>query len=165
VVSERFGSSVNVSVLDAVGRAPLGSGLGMAFGTSIPYFLADSARPQIGMESEYARIAVEQGVLGLVLWVCFIGWVLIRVPNWTGRAADAAGWAMWIFCASAWVGAVIGTGVLASVPLTMLLLLQMGALVERKARHSVLVTRVGAWPVPVPFASAHSREPSAPRLT
>ena len=69
MVADRVGSSVNVSLLEAMADAPLGYGLGMAFGTSIPYFLADVAKPQLGMESEYARIAVEEGVLGLVLWV------------------------------------------------------------------------------------------------
>src|SRR5262249_703196 len=70
-VQKRVSGSVNVGLVDILGEYPLGRGLGSAVGTSIPYFLMNEAKPQVGMESEYARIAVEQGLLGLVLWMSF----------------------------------------------------------------------------------------------
>ncbi len=73
-VETRAAGSVNVGLLETVAEYPLGRGLGSAFGTSIPYFLADVAKPQVGMENEYARIAVEQGLVGVLLWMSFAGW-------------------------------------------------------------------------------------------
>jgi hypothetical protein len=153
-VAERVSSGVNVSVFEAMGEAPLGYGLGMAFGTSIPYFLADVAKPQIGMENEYARIAVEEGVLGVVLWVCFIGWSLSKFPSAANRTQDVVGVAMWVFCAASWLSGLIGVGLLASVPGTVLILSQMGALVARVPREVSASSREHA-PVNSAVLAAH----------
>ena len=133
VVTERVGSSVNVSLVEAMIDAPFGYGLGMGFGTSVPYFLADSAKSQIGMESEYARIAVEEGVIGVALWLSFIGWTMVRLPVGAGRGGDLVGLAMWVYCGASWLSGLIGAGVLTSVPSTVVLLAQMGAVVVRGA--------------------------------
>ena len=133
-VAARVGSSVNVSLLEAMAEAPLGYGLGMGFGTSIPYFLADSAKAQIGMESEYARIAIEEGVLGVVLWLGLVLWSMSKLPFGRRNAGDMVGPAMWIFCAGSWFSGLIGAGVLSSVPTTVLLLSQMGAVAVRGER-------------------------------
>ena len=55
-VSSRVGISVNEGVWATMVEQPLGRGLGSAVGTSIPYFLASEAKPQIGFENEYNRI-------------------------------------------------------------------------------------------------------------
>src|SRR5207237_5308190 len=81
-VRERVSGSLQLSFLSALGRYPLGAGLGSAAGTSIPYFLLDRALPQIGLENEYARIALEQTLLGLALWVGFIVWTLFSGGRW-----------------------------------------------------------------------------------
>jgi hypothetical protein len=120
--------SVNVGFVDTIVEYPLGRGLGSANGTSIPYFLADQARPQIGMESEYARIAVEEGLLGLCLWAAFILYVLGQNPLRLGRHGSSVGLAIWVVCAFMWLQGFIGFGMLASVPGTAILLIYMGML-------------------------------------
>ena len=81
MVAARVGGSVNEGFFDAVSQYPLGNGLAGG-GTSVPYFLQDrmEALPH-GPENEYARIASEQGVIGLLLWLGFVGWFLTRLPT------------------------------------------------------------------------------------
>jgi len=157
VVAARVGSSVNVSLFEAMAEAPLGYGLGMGFGTSIPYFLADSAKAQIGMESEYARIAIEEGVLGVGLWLGLILWSMSKLPFGRGNAGDLVGPAMWIFCAGSWVSGLIGAGVLSSVPTTVLLLSQMGAVAVRGERAAGAI-------VPKTRSDAKGLRTSIPRV-
>jgi hypothetical protein len=133
IVADRLGSSGSVSLVDSIAEAPFGYGLGMGFGTSIPYFLADSAKPQLGMESEYTRIAIEEGVIGVVLWVGFIIWTLARLPFGSRRSGELSAVAMWTFCGASWLSGLIGSGLLSSIPATVLLLSQMGALAVREA--------------------------------
>ena len=75
VVQERFGWSVNDNVIDVISGYPLGHGLASG-GTSIPYFLSTEVAMAAPAENEYARIAVEQGTVGLVLWIGFVAWFL-----------------------------------------------------------------------------------------
>jgi hypothetical protein len=75
-VADRIQLSANEEFLDLLREYPLGAGLGRAFGTSIPSFLQEYAPPPIGLENEYSRILVEQGLIGLLLWVVFLAWVL-----------------------------------------------------------------------------------------
>jgi hypothetical protein len=127
-VETRVAGSVNQGLLDILLEYPFGHGLGSAAGTSIPYFLAAEAKPQIGMENEYARIAVEQGLAGVVLWMSFAGWILLKSPSRMQKLGGATDVGMWGFCVFVWLQGFIGTGFLASVPLTMLLMLYMGFL-------------------------------------
>jgi hypothetical protein len=135
MVASRFESSVNLSVLDAIGNYPLGRGLGSAFGTSIPYFLADEARPQLGAENEYARIALEEGVIGLVLWLGFIGFTLIRDPRRLKMLGGLPDRMVYALCLASWGQGLIGAGMLASVPGTLLLLTQIGLIVGSGERN------------------------------
>jgi hypothetical protein len=129
LVTERFESSVNLSLLDAIANYPLGRGLGSAFGTSIPYFLADEARPQLGAENEYARIALEEGLLGVLLWLCFICFTLFRDPRRLRMLGGLADRMMYVLCIASWGQGLIGAGMLAAVPGTLLLFTQVGFLV------------------------------------
>src|SRR5439155_15264724 len=62
-VAQRVGWSVNRNFFEMLGQYPMGAGLGRAAGTSIPYFLMDlMTTPQVGMENEYGRIALEQSL-------------------------------------------------------------------------------------------------------
>jgi hypothetical protein len=126
-VETRFQGS-NVGLGEVVLSYPLGAGLGRAVGTSIPFFLDHLAEPQIGLENEYSRIIVDQGLAGGALWILFVVWVLRR------RApAPSAEWALpyrllrW-HVALLWLTGLIGTGLLLSIPQSPLLLLQMGLL-------------------------------------
>jgi hypothetical protein len=143
-VRERVGKSVNLGFLEMLGRYPFGAGLGSAVGTSIPSFLEVSADDQIGMESEYGRIALEQSALGLALWVAFVAWTLTRRP-----AVASPHWAlgvqlMRVYVLCSWGAALIGTGTLTSIPSTVLLLLQMGIVAGGGLEGAAPATAFGA---------------------
>src|SRR4051812_24555508 len=74
-VSERIGGSVNDDFLTVISAHPLGRGLAGG-GTSVPYFLGIPKDRGALIENEYARIALEQGLPGLALWLMFIFWIL-----------------------------------------------------------------------------------------
>jgi hypothetical protein len=132
-VAGRIGGSVNMSVIDLALDYPLGAGLGSAFGTSIPSFLQDLACEQIGVENEFGRIALEQGLVGAALWLTFIGWALTR-----RYAAPAPAWSLtllltWFYVAMSWATGLFGCGLLTSIPGTCLLLFHMGLLMRFRA--------------------------------
>jgi hypothetical protein len=139
-VGSRVGISLNASLVDTILEQPLGRGLGSAVGTSIPYFLADEAKPQIGFENEFARIGIEQGLVGLVLWLAFGSSVLLRNPKALVRFGGVADIGMWIVCIFTWASGLIGAGFLAAIPGTMLLMVYMGM---------IAATEKHAAPVPV----------------
>jgi hypothetical protein len=125
-VEDRLSGSVNRGFFEILLEYPMGNGLGGG-GTSIPYFLEGQVRNPIGMESEYARILSEQGIIGLAIWISFIIWFLSR-----GLSLIAEGpWVgsrrlVWILGVLALVTGMIGMGLLTSIPTTALLLLGMG---------------------------------------
>ena len=125
-VSERIAGSVNRSFWELLAQYPMGNGLGGG-GTSIPYFLQGQVRNPIGLESEYARILCEQGVIGLLLWLAFIVWFFSRM-----RVAFAKGaWAttrrmLWCLTFVLFGTGLIGTGLMTSIPGTVLMMLAIG---------------------------------------
>jgi hypothetical protein len=78
------------------------------------------------MENEYARIMLEQGIIGLLIWIVFIIWLFTRrEPNrrdswYLGRRLA------FVACAASFVTGLIGTGLLTSVPHSALLFLLVG---------------------------------------
>jgi hypothetical protein len=137
-ISERWTGSVNEGFFEALKAYPLGNGLAGG-GTSVPYFLRGNQSPLI-MENEYARIGIEEGLPGLTLWVAFIGWVFLR---WPGRGKDP--WALgrllgWVTCGVLFFSGLTGTGLLSSVPQTVLMLVTMGWFVGR-VKHAPFVVR------------------------
>jgi hypothetical protein len=146
-VTERVRGSAHVGIVDALLEYPFGAGLGRAVGTSIPYFLQHLAPEQIGAENEFARIALEQGVVGLAVFLGFVAVVLARP---TGRNPIASPLVARLFrylVALMWGTAFIGTGILTSIPGTALLLLMMGVLLARRD-----ASRAAADGVPRPAA-------------
>jgi hypothetical protein len=141
-IAERVSWSVNTSLVDVITSYPLGNGLGSAAGTSIPFFLMDLARPQHGLENEFARIAMEQGIIGLLLWVLFLGWLFTRLPPRRRGGSLVAERMMWATVLVAWGTGFIGTGLLSSIPATVFLLLWMGVVVG--TRRPAPVARPGA---------------------
>lgn len=135
-VSERVSWSVNESFWELVGEYPMGNGLGGG-GTSMPYFLqSEIEAPVFYMENEYARIVLEQGVLGLCLWAAFIIWLFSR------RAARKSDdWYLGkqlvrVSSAAFFATGMIGKGLLTSIPGTALLLLSVGWLAVRAPRRA-----------------------------
>jgi hypothetical protein len=127
-VKERIGWSVNASFTDALLQYPMGNGLGGG-GTSIPYFLADRVRDPVLIENEYARILIEQGVVGLIVWLAFILWLLIRAWPKKRNQWYVARLLLWGAVAFSFLGAPLGTGLLTAIPMTALLMLASGWLI------------------------------------
>ncbi|HEX7174429.1 MAG TPA: O-antigen ligase family protein [Pyrinomonadaceae bacterium] len=132
LVTERVTWSVNENFLELMTEYPMGNGLGGG-GTSIPYFLQGRIVPPLFyMESEYARIVLEQGVFGLCLWLAFLVWAFARgtgsrdEPWFLGRRM------LWVACAAFFATGMIGTGLLTSIPGTPLLLLSLGWIAVRQ---------------------------------
>lgn len=124
MVAERITGSVNLSFFDLAARYPLGNGLGGG-GTSIPYFLQDRVRNSVFMENEYARIALEQGIPGVLAWTLFLFWLFTRNPpsdtSWfLGRKL------MRVAGATSFASGLIGTGLLTAIPGTAVLLITLG---------------------------------------
>jgi hypothetical protein len=128
VIVDRLQGSVNLTLLDLFVEYPLGVGLGRAFGTSIPSFLAHLAERPIGAENEYARIAVEQGLMGMTMWVAFLVWFFLRRRAGVSPAWRLGAKLMFVNTLLVWGTGLIGCGLLSSIPGTTLLLFQMGML-------------------------------------
>src|SRR5262249_39052139 len=121
----------------------------------IPYFLEDIARPQYGMENEYARLCLEEGIPGVLLWMAFVLWALVLDPRHCTRFGGTMEAGAWAVCVLAWVQASIGTGLLASVPGTMLLLIYMGVLGAERSRSPAESSSEHAWGLSRAFAHAN----------
>jgi hypothetical protein len=136
MVSNRVAGGVNMGFLDLATEYPFGNGLGGG-GTSIPYFLSQRIENPVGMENEYARIMMEQGLVGLLLWLAFLGWLFSRRgegrsdPWFLGRRLA------WVSCAAYFATGLIGTGLLTSVPQSCLLLLNAGWIASRQSESAV----------------------------
>jgi hypothetical protein len=125
IVTSRVSGSVNMTFVEILRDYPMGKGLGSAFGTSVPQFLADYARPPVGIENEFGRLLVEEGIPGLLLWVAFVCSILgLAAPGIRRQGSRAVG--MWLVCAGTWATGLIGAGLLASIPGTLLLMLYFG---------------------------------------
>ncbi len=125
VIADRVQISVNDNFLALVEKYPLGNGLGGG-GTSVPYFLQDLLRDPVSLENEYARIAAEQGIPGLLFWLGFVVWVLTRAAPRKSDPWYMGKWLARLFCAISFVTAPLGTGMLNAVPQTAILLLFAG---------------------------------------
>ena len=134
MVKARFAGSVNMGFWDVMSAYPFGNGLGGG-GTSIPYFLQDRIKEPVGLENEYARILLEQGLPGLALWVVFIGWLFGRRPSGRGEQWYLGRQLLAVCAATFFVTGVIGTGLLTSVPQTAIMLLSAGWVAVRPARQ------------------------------
>jgi hypothetical protein len=124
-VEGRIEGSVNRTFLEILLEYPMGNGLGGG-GTSIPSFLEGQVRKPVAMESEYARILAEQGVIGLLIWLGFIGRFLTSPYARVSGEWSVARNLTWICCTVLLGTAMIGTGMLTSIPQTALMMLGMG---------------------------------------
>jgi hypothetical protein len=124
-VTERIAGSVNLGIAEVALQYPLGNGLGGG-GTSIPYFLQDRVRNVVAIENEYARILLEQGIPGLLIWLGFLAWAFTRSTNRPGQPWFLSRRLVWTWGLGAFATGVLGTGLLTSIPATALLLLMLG---------------------------------------
>lgn len=132
-VVERISWSVNMNFFEIAAQYPFGNGLGGG-GTSIPYFLQGRIINPVAMENEYARIMLEQGIIGLVIWIVFILWLFTRRnqdphdPWFLGKRLA------WVSCAVFFLIGMTGTGLLTSIPQSSLFLLLVGWVGARQSR-------------------------------
>lgn len=147
-ILERLSWSLNRGFVEVMFGYPLGNGLGGG-GSSVPYFLQHLIRNPIVIENHYATILVEQGLPGLILWLGFIGWVLLRR---TTRPDDP--WAFgrrlaWVTSGAYFAQGLIGIGLLSAVPFTVLFLLGVGWLsVPQTADAAETADETAAEPAP-----------------
>jgi hypothetical protein len=124
-VVERLSGSVNMGFVEMARNYPFGNGLGGG-GTSMPYWMQRQIHDPVVMENEYGRIMLEQGILGLAIWIAFLIWALAQyVRN------DSDKWSLgrklaWVTCATFLAAGVAGTGTFTAIPQTCLLLLLIG---------------------------------------
>lgn len=132
-LSERLVGSVNLTFVELARRYPLGNGLGGG-GTSVPYFLQNRIRNVVTMENEYARILLELGLPGLLMWVFFLGWVFTRRHI---RRTDMFYFGRrlaYVACACSFAMGLIGVGLFTSVPATTLTFLITGWFAVREVK-------------------------------
>jgi hypothetical protein len=123
-VTDRVASSVNLPFLEAALEYPFGVGMGGG-GTSIPYFLREQILEPVAAENEYVRIMLEEGVLGLCLWVTFVVWMATRRN--TSQVKPQLGRSLARFVTVGYFAlACLGTGLLATVPQSALMLIAAG---------------------------------------
>jgi hypothetical protein len=158
-IATRVGWSMNMSLTNVLLEYPLGNGLGSGAGTSVPFFLIDLAKPQIGLENEFGRIALEQGLIGLVLWLCFLAWMATKMPPRRRGGSLVAERMMWLLVMVLWCTAFIGTGLLASVPGTALLLLWKGVVIGTRRPSPAPVSKAPSSPRP-PQGAQGGRPPA-----
>ena len=149
-VQDRVAGSVNRGFWEVLTEYPMGNGLGGG-GTSIPYFLASQVNHPIWVENEYCRILLEQGLVGLLLWLVFIVWFasnragFVKDEWLTGRRMA------WYLCILSFMIGTIGMGMLSSIPNSFLFLLSVGwtsvTPIRVSARAQTKVARPGAIPV------------------
>ena len=132
----RAAVSANTHAWDVILEYPMGAGLGAAV-PSLPYFLADRAPQVPAVENEYARLTISLGWIGLGLWVGFLFW-LYRRPIYRRQQPPELYWTA-IFAhgmtLTAWGTALIGTGILTSIPASVLLVSQMGLIARAGSRN------------------------------
>jgi hypothetical protein len=134
VVAQRLQLSANHKFWDLLVEYPAGAGLGRAWGTSIPSFLRHQAKPPIGLENEYSRILIEQGLVGLLLFLGFLFWVH-RHPPYRLPLTDPSGTQTKFAYATSltfWLTAFIGAGAFTSIPSSALALFLLGMVVRQK---------------------------------
>ncbi len=137
-VTERIKGSANENFFALMEDYPGGAGMGSSVGTSIPYFLADSAPEAIGLENEYSRILVDQGLVGLFAWLAFLFWIYLRPPAARlGHPWQIGAVLMFALTLTNWATAFIGTGTLSAIPGSVLLLTQMGVVLTVRQRGTV----------------------------
>lgn len=124
-VTSRIEGSVSLEFFDLLSKYPLGNGMG-AGGTSIPYFLQHLLRDPVGLESEYSRILLEQGIIGLALWVGFLIWFLTRRPTNTRDPWYLGKTLCWWLTVIGFLTGLIGMGLMTSIPQSSLLFLGTG---------------------------------------
>jgi len=133
-VTTRVAGSVNMEFWEVMSVYPFGNGLGGG-GTSMPYFLQDRIKDPVALENEYARILLEQGLPGLLLWIAFIAWLFRRRASSRSDHFYLGRYLITVCSATFFLTGLIGIGLLTSIPQTSILLLGAGWVAVRPTRE------------------------------
>ena len=134
-LQDRVAISVNTDFFDLLTDYPFGAGMGSAFGSSVPSFLAEYAPKQVvGLENEYSRIHVNQGVIGLLIWLAFIVWYATRVPGSQKGPLLPARQLAYSMTITIWMTAWIGAGMTSAIPSAAMMFLLHGMVVAPERR-------------------------------
>ncbi len=125
MVVERISGSVNRGFWEILLEYPMGNGLGGG-GTNIPHFLTNKINRPVGIENEYARILLEQGIIGLCLWIGFILWFIFGLNGFKKHVWLPGRRLGWVYCVLSLLSGLTGVGLLFAVPGTFLFLLTLG---------------------------------------
>ena len=151
-VVERISWSVNMTFFEIATKYPFGNGLGGG-GTSMPYFAQGLIVNPVTMENEYARIMLEQGILGLSIWILFILWLFTRRDRAPSDSWQLGRRLAWVSCAAYFLVALTGTGLLTSLPQSSLFFMLVGWVGARQPRTQTA-------PAAAPYGAAESRMPA-----
>lgn len=125
-ITERVAGSLNGTTWEIILDNPIGNGLGGG-GTSIPYFLKGRlSPPKVIGESEISRIVIEEGWIGLALWLLFCFWIFSRRAILPTDKWLLCRRLLWFSCVAIFLTGFIGVGLLTSIPGTTLVLLGLG---------------------------------------
>ena len=124
-VEDRIAGSVNRTFWEVLVEYPMGNGLGGG-GTSIPYFLASQVNRPVEVENDYCRILLEQGVVGLLLWIGFVVWFCHQSSHVRQRRMAERTPHGLVFVRPVLVDRHVGNGMLNSIPNSFLFLLCVG---------------------------------------
>lgn len=159
-LSERLVGSVNLTFFELAGKYPLGNGLGGG-GTSVPHFLQHRIRNVVTMENEYARILLELGLPGLLMWGLFIAWAFTR-PNI--RRSDMFHFGRrlaYIACGCCFGMGLLGVGLFTSVPMTTLTFLLIGWFAVREVRAAPVAGAPAVAETPAQLRVVPAKLPAA----
>jgi hypothetical protein len=138
-VARRAHWSANETFLSVLLEYPFGNGLGGS-GAGVPYFMQEKmVKPLFPMENEYARLVNDLGWIGLLIFMGFVIWMLLRGGAIARDEWRVARRLIWFVGCCAFVFAFLGTGLLFSIPGAFLMFVLLGfALTEfapvRKSR-------------------------------
>lgn len=124
-IENRLEASVNTTLFDVMVDYPFGNGLGGG-GTSIPFFLADRLKAPVAVESEWGRIELETGLIGLASWCGFLLWVFTRPQANRGDPAFLGMRLAWFAALCFFASGFVGIGLFTSIPQTAILLMLVG---------------------------------------
>lgn len=124
-VEDRIHVSVNTTLYDAMIDYPFGIGLG-AGGTSVPFFLLDRVDAPVAVESEWGRIELETGLIGLTAWCFFLLWVFSRKQADRSDPAFLGFRLAWVASLCFFATGFIGIGIFTGIPQTPILLMLLG---------------------------------------
>lgn len=124
MMTARVSMSMNMDFFEILSDYPMGNGMG-AGGTSLPFFVQSLLTQRVLIENEYARILLEQGLPGLILFFAFVGWFFTRkIPK--NDCAVFGKTILWSLSAITLATAWIGIGMMSSIPGTSMFLLGIG---------------------------------------